>query len=78
MNLAMQINLSKSINHPSQSFASLLLAFGFLGSFHWHHMGDAGGRYRVNIVHSNQVPQSNGHLWCTPFRSPAFNELIGS
>jgi len=49
MNLAMQLNLSKSISHPNQSFANTLLDFGFLGSIHPRHMNDANGRCRTNI-----------------------------
>jgi hypothetical protein len=72
MNLAMQLNLSKSISHANQSFASAWWAFGLPGS------SEANGRYRTNIVHLNPAQERNDHFWRTLLLSPIFSDLKGS
>ena len=78
MNLAMKLNLSKSPNRPTQSFASVLLAFSLLGSFHPHHLNYANERHHASVVHLNQVQRSNDDFIYTPPQSPAFSDLLGS
>jgi hypothetical protein len=76
--MAMQLKLSKLISQPNQSFAGALLASALLGSFHPHHLNYASRRYHSNVLHLNQVQQSNDDFIYTPPRSRAFSDLLGS
>ena len=73
-----KVKLSNSIKQPSQSFASVLLAFSLFGFLFPHHTHAGNGRHQMNFMQKSEVRQNRDDSWYTPPRSPGFHDDFGS
>jgi hypothetical protein len=73
-----KVKLSNSIKQPSQSFASVLLAFSLFGFVFPHHTDAGNGRHQMNFIQKSEVRQNHDDSWYTPPRGPGFHDDFGS
>lgn len=69
---------SNSIKQPTQSFASVVLAFSLFGFLWPHYANSVQGRHHMNFIQQNELRQNDDDSWYTPPRSPGFHEDFGS
>jgi hypothetical protein len=67
---------------PTQSFASVLLAFSLFGFVFSHHANSENEPHHMKTVQKSvqksEAKQNDDDIWYTPPRSPGFNEDFGS
>jgi hypothetical protein len=75
------MKLSKLGKQPSQTFASVFLAFSLFGFLSPHHeIKTANVHHQVNMMQPSQAKQQDdwSHGWYKPPRSPGFDDLLRS